>query len=42
LKETYKAYLKHRNFPKPDFSFEDELIARFGKETFKVPKTASG
>ena len=42
LKETYKAYLKHRDFPKPDFSFEDELLARFGKDAGKMPKTANG
>jgi len=29
LKATYRWYLKHRAFPKPDFSFEDELLARF-------------
>lgn len=28
LKQTYRAYLKERNFPKPDFSFEDELLAK--------------
>lgn len=42
LKETYKAYLKHRGFPKPDFAFEDELIARFGKDSVKATKTANG
>jgi hypothetical protein len=29
LKATYRSYMKHRNFPKPDFAFEDELLARF-------------
>jgi 2'-hydroxyisoflavone reductase len=30
LKATYRAYLKKRAYPKPDFSFEDELLtARF-------------
>ena len=29
LKATYRCYLKHRHFPKPDYSFEDELLARF-------------
>jgi nucleoside-diphosphate-sugar epimerase len=29
LKATYRCYLKERKFPKPDFAFEDELIARF-------------
>jgi len=27
LKETYKWYLRHNDFPKPDFSFEDTLLA---------------
>jgi 2'-hydroxyisoflavone reductase len=30
LKLTYKSYLKKRGFPKPDFTFEDELIQRSG------------
>ncbi len=30
LKAEYAAYLKKRGFPKPDFSFDDGLIARFG------------
>jgi 2'-hydroxyisoflavone reductase len=38
LKTTYKAYLKLRSFPKPDFSFEDEIIARFGRELPKSTK----
>jgi nucleoside-diphosphate-sugar epimerase len=38
LKTTYKAYLKHHNFPKPDFGFEDELLARFGRELPKSTK----
>lgn len=29
LKATYRAYVKRRRFPKPDFSFEDELLNRF-------------
>jgi len=29
LKTTYCAYLKKRRFPKPDFSFEDDLLSRF-------------
>jgi len=29
LKAEYAAYLKKRCFPKPDFSFDDGLIARF-------------
>ena len=32
LKATYKEYLKHRGFPKPDFTFEDELLAKYGRE----------
>ena len=29
LKTTYRSYLQKRGFPKPDFTFEDELIHRF-------------
>lgn len=29
LKNEYRAYLKHRGFPPPDFTFEDKLLARF-------------
>lgn len=29
LKTTYRSYLQKRNYPKPDFTFEDELIHRF-------------
>ncbi len=28
LKTTYRAFLKKRTYPKPDFSFEDELLSR--------------
>jgi hypothetical protein len=28
LRIMYRAYLKKRTFDKPDFTFEDELIAR--------------
>jgi len=28
LKLSYKNYLKKRGFPKPDFAFEDDLLAR--------------
>ena len=28
LKETYKWYLRHREFPEPDYSFEDRLLAK--------------
>ena len=27
LKETYRWYLRHNEFPKPDFTFEDSLLA---------------
>lgn len=27
LKETYRWYLQHNEFPKPDFTFEDSLLA---------------
>ena len=27
LKETYRWYVRHNLFPKPDYSFEDALIA---------------
>ena len=42
LKTTYKAYLKQRNFPKPDFTFEDELLSRFGRELPKSTKLHGG
>ncbi len=29
LKTTYRSYLQKRSYPKPDFTFEDELIHRF-------------
>ena len=29
LKVTYRAFLKKRGYPRPDFKFEDDLIARF-------------
>jgi 2'-hydroxyisoflavone reductase len=28
LKETYKWYLRHNGFPKPDYAFEDALLAK--------------
>ena len=28
LKETYKWYLRHNDFPEPDFGFEDKLLAK--------------
>jgi len=42
LKTTYKAYVKHRDFPKPDFSFEDEVFARFGHDALKSTKLQNG
>jgi hypothetical protein len=27
LKETYKWYLRHNDFGKPDYDFEDKLLA---------------
>ena len=32
LKATYKAYLRKRNYPRPDFAFEDELLSRFSAQ----------
>ena len=29
LKTTYKAYAKSRGFPRPDFTFEDDVLNRF-------------
>ena len=29
LKLTYRAYLKETHYPKPDFSFEDQVMSRF-------------
>jgi len=42
LKITYKAYLKQRSFPKPDFTFEDELLSRFARELPKSTKLHGG
>ena len=42
LKTTYRAYLKQRNFAKPDFTFEDELLAKFGREMPKSTKIQGG
>src|SRR6185312_10554587 len=42
LKTTYKAYVKHRDFPKPDFLFEDEVFARFGHDALKSTKLQNG
>jgi nucleoside-diphosphate-sugar epimerase len=32
LKTTYRDYLKHRDFPRPNFAFEDQLLARFAPQ----------
>jgi nucleoside-diphosphate-sugar epimerase len=29
LKESFRAYVKERNYPAPDFTFEDGLLSRF-------------
>jgi 2'-hydroxyisoflavone reductase len=42
LKTTFKAYLKQRSFAKPDFSFEDEILARFSREAERPTKLQSG
>lgn len=39
LKTTYRAYVKRRRFPKPDFSFEDELLSRVAGH-MHAPRTA--
>ena len=31
LKETSRAYLKERNFPEPDFTFEDLVLQRLSQ-----------
>jgi hypothetical protein len=32
VKITYRAYLKNRDYPRPDFSLEDELLTRFASQ----------
>lgn len=39
LKASYRCYLKDRRFPKPDYTFEDELLARFSS-LMPTPRTA--
>lgn len=36
LKATYRAYLKKRGYPKPDYTFEDELLNRFSRTTHTI------
>jgi nucleoside-diphosphate-sugar epimerase len=39
LKAAYRWYLKERQFPKPDYAFEDELLTRFSS-LMPTPRTA--
>lgn len=39
MKTTYRAYLKKRGFPRPDFSFEDGLLSHFSAE-IHTPRSA--
>ncbi|HEX4748426.1 MAG TPA: NAD-dependent epimerase/dehydratase family protein [Bryobacteraceae bacterium] len=39
LKLTYRAYVKQRDFPRPDYAFEDELLNRFAS-VMPTPRTA--
>ena len=39
LKVTYRAYVKKRGYPRPDFSFADGLIARFATR-INTPRSA--
>jgi nucleoside-diphosphate-sugar epimerase len=39
LKVEYRAYLQKRNFPKPDYSFEDELLNRYCRQ-MQAPRSA--
>lgn len=36
LKESFRAYLKERNYPPPDYTFEDGLLRRFSEGTKSV------
>lgn len=36
LKISYRAYLKETHHPKPDFSFEDQLLSRFANQNASV------
>jgi hypothetical protein len=36
LKETYRWYVRHK-FPKPDYSFEDALIAAAPASAYSAP-----
>jgi nucleoside-diphosphate-sugar epimerase len=37
LKETYRWYVRHNLFPKPDYSFEDALIAAAPASAYSAP-----
>jgi len=37
LKETYRWYLRHADFPKPDYSFEDALIEAAPASAYSAP-----
>ena len=37
LKETYRWYLRHGSFPKPDYSLEDALIAAAPASAYSAP-----
>ncbi len=39
LRATHRAYLKKRGFPRPDFSFEDDLLNRFSAQ-IHTPRSA--
>jgi nucleoside-diphosphate-sugar epimerase len=39
LRITYADYVKRRRFPKPDFAFEDDLLARFSGQ-INAPRSA--
>ncbi len=39
LKAEYRSYLKKRGFPRPDFSFDDELLSRFA-DPLHTPRSA--
>lgn len=40
LKATYKEYQRKRVFPKPDFSFEDEIFQRIAEGRMQTPQSA--
>jgi len=37
LKETYRWYLRHNPFPRPDYAFEDSLIASAPASAYSAP-----